>query len=151
MDAMDMTLRDQTLRDRTLAHALARVALGTNISIHGLARMPHIAPFAAQMRVEFSQTFLPGALVEATGYAIVVAEAGIGLLILAGLRLRIALILGLVLMIVLQFGTCVRQDWNVAGLQLPYVGLYALLLATCRYDRYSVDGLLRGNREPAYL
>ena len=46
-------------------------------------------------------------------------------------------------MLLLQFGTCLRQDWNAAGLQLTYVGLYAALLATLHCDRYSLDGARR--------
>ncbi len=137
---------DDPIRNRALAHALARVCLGVNISIHGLARIPHIGAFASGMRGEFSQTILPGALVEASGYAIVIAEAVIGLLVLVGLGLRGALIAGTVLMIILEFGTCLRQEWNTAGLQLPYVAFYVILLATLHCDRYSVDACRRQGR-----
>jgi thiosulfate dehydrogenase [quinone] large subunit len=138
---------DQISRNRALAHALARLALGINISIHGFARLGHIGAFAAGMRGEFSQTILPGPLVEIAGYAIVLAECGIGLLVLLGLGLRGALVAGTVLMLVLEFGTCLRQDWNTAGTQLLYIGLYAALLATLHCDRYSADGCRR--RTPA--
>ncbi len=137
---------DDPSRNQALAHALARVSLGINISIHGLARIGHIGAFASGMRAEFSQTILPGPLVEASGYGIVIAEACIGLLILLGLGLRGALIAGTVLMLILQFGTCLRQDWGTAGTQLIYVGLYAILLATLNCDRYSVDACRRQGR-----
>jgi thiosulfate dehydrogenase [quinone] large subunit len=130
-------------RNQALAHAFARVTLGTNILVHGLSRIGHIGAFAAGLRPEFSQTFLPGPLVEATGYGIVLAEVGIGFLVLVGLGLRAALVAGLLLMLLLQFGTCLRQDWNAAAIQLTYVGLYAALLATLHCDRYSVDGIRR--------
>jgi thiosulfate dehydrogenase [quinone] large subunit len=132
-------------RDRSLAYALARIGLGLNIALHGLTRLPHIGEFAASLVPEFSKTFLPGPLVEATGYLIVVGEALIGLLVLFGLWLRPALVGGLLLMLLLQFGTCLRQEWNTAGLQLPYLAYYAVLIATVRYDRWSVDGA-RGAR-----
>jgi len=130
---------DESWRDRSLAHALARIGLGLNIALHGLTRLPHIGTFAAGLVPEFSQTFLPGPLVEATGYGIVVGETVVGLLVLFGLWLRPALVAGLLLMLLLQFGTCLRQEWATAGLQLPYIAYYAVLLATIRYDCLSVD------------
>jgi thiosulfate dehydrogenase [quinone] large subunit len=137
---------DDVSRNRSLAHALVRVTLGINIAIHGLARIGHIGAFASGMRSEFSQTILPGPLVEFAGYGIVIGEACIGLLILIGLGLRGALVAGMLLMILLQFGTCLRQDWNTAGAQLLYVGVYGALLATLHCDRYSADGCRRQGR-----
>jgi thiosulfate dehydrogenase (quinone) large subunit len=134
---------DEAARDRSLAYALARAGLGLNIALHGLVRLPHIASFAAGLRPEFSQTILPAALVELTGYGIVIGEALVGLLVLFGLRLRPALVAGLLLMLLLEFGTCLRQEWNTAGLQLTYVAFYAALIATARYDTCSLDRLRR--------
>ena len=134
---------DDVARNRALAHGLARICLGINIAVHGLARLGHIGAFAAGLRAEFGQTILPGPLVELSGYGIVIGEACIGLLILLGLGLRGALVAGMVLMLILQFGTCLRQDWNAAGAQLIYVGLYAALLATLHWDRCSADGWRR--------
>jgi thiosulfate dehydrogenase [quinone] large subunit len=129
--------------DYNMAYALARMGLGLNIALHGLVRLPHIAAFSAGLRPEFSQTFLPGGLVELTGYVIVIGEAMVGLLVLAGLWLRPALVAGMFLMLLLEFGTCLRQEWNTAGLQLTYVAFYAVLIATARYDACSVDRLRR--------
>ncbi|HZZ20411.1 MAG TPA: DoxX family membrane protein [Opitutaceae bacterium] len=138
-------------RDRRLAYGLARIGLGLNIALHGLVRLPHISSFAAGLRPEFAQTILPGSLVELTGYLIVVGEATAGLLVLLGLCLRPALVGGMFLMLVLEFGTCLRQEWNTAGLQLTYIAFYAALIATARYDACSLDRLRRGpaTDEPA--
>jgi thiosulfate dehydrogenase [quinone] large subunit len=130
--------------DRRMAYALARIGLGLNIALHGLVRLPHITTFSAGLRPEFAQTILPGALVELTGYLIVLGEAAVGLLVLFGLLLRPALAAGTFLMVLLEFGTCLRQEWNTAGLQLTYLGFYAVLIATVRYDAFSLDRLRRG-------
>jgi thiosulfate dehydrogenase [quinone] large subunit len=134
---------ERVSRNQGLAHALVRITLGLNILIHGLARIGHIGAFASGLRVQFSQTILPGPLVEFSGYGIVLGETCIGFLVLVGLGLRGALVGGLLLMLLLQCGTCLRQDWNAAGTQLIYVGLYAALLATLHCDRYSLDGARR--------
>jgi len=39
----------------------------------------------------------------------------------------------------LTFGTALRQDWDVAGLQLLYSAVYAALIAGLRYNSLSVD------------
>jgi thiosulfate dehydrogenase [quinone] large subunit len=135
---------DDPLSDRRMAYALARIGLGLNIALHGLVRLPHITTFAAGLRPEFAQTILPGGLVELTGYLIVLGEAAVGILVLFGLLLRPALVAGMLLMVLLEFGTCLRQEWNTAGLQLTYVAFYAVLIATARYDAFSLDRLRRG-------
>jgi thiosulfate dehydrogenase [quinone] large subunit len=128
--------------DKALAYSLARVALGINIAVHGLVRIGHISQFAQETRNQFSQTILPGPLVELTGYGIVVCETCVGLMILLSLWLRPALVAGTLLMLILQFGTCLRQDWNAAGIQLIYIGFYASLLATFQYHAHPGEGTL---------
>ena len=66
-------------------------------------------------------------------------EAGLGLLIIVGFRTREALVAGALLMLALTFGTALRQDWDVAGVQLLYSAVYAALIAALRYNRLSVD------------
>ena len=125
--------------DLALAHALARIGLGINIAIHGLARIGIISTFAEDTVKMFARTFLPSPLVRATAYCIPPVESVIGLLLIAGLFLRPMLILGLLLMFQLMFGMGLLQQWQIVGLQLFYVGFYALLLATASWDYYSVD------------
>lgn len=125
--------------DAQLAHALARIGLGINIVMHGLARIPKFAGFAAHLHEQFAPTFLPGALIEASSYGIVAAEVTIGTLLLLGLGLRRTLATGCGLMGVLLFGTCLVQNWSVAGDQLIYLAFFAGLLATRRHDAWSLD------------
>jgi thiosulfate dehydrogenase (quinone) large subunit len=125
--------------DFRVAHALARVGLGLNIALHGLVRLPHLRSFAEGLQQQFAATMLPGSMVLLTGFGIPIAEAIIGLLLLLGLFLRVALIAGLVLMFVLMAGVCLLQKWDIAGLQLNYVAYYAALLATMRWSGWSWD------------
>ena len=61
---------------------------------------------------------------------------------LVGLRLRSALVAGSLLMFVLTFGSALRQDWDIAGLQLIYAAIYAALLAFREKDWFSLDSLM---------
>jgi thiosulfate dehydrogenase [quinone] large subunit len=130
--------------DAQLAHALARIGLGVNIALHGWTRIPKFGAFAAHLHTQFAGTMLPPTLVQLSAYGIVAAESVLGILLLLGLWLRGALVLGGGLMIVLMFGTCLVQNWSVAGAQLVYLAFFAGLLATRRHDRLSLDAARLG-------
>ncbi len=130
---------EQSARDFSLAHALLRVGLGVNLFTHGLVRLPDLAAFAAHTRQAMAQSPLPLPLVVAAGYAIPFVEITTGALLLLGLFLRPALVLGFLLLLVLMLGICLAQNWTVAAEQLVYMLVLAALLATARHDRYSVD------------
>jgi thiosulfate dehydrogenase [quinone] large subunit len=125
--------------DRQVAYALARIGLGINIAMHGLARIPRFEGFAAHLHDQFADTFLPTWFVQLTASGIVTTETIVGLLIVFGLWLRPALVAGGVLMWVLLFGACLVQNWGVAGSQLVYVAFFAGLLAWRNHDWLSLD------------
>jgi thiosulfate dehydrogenase [quinone] large subunit len=138
-----MDMANYTNLDKELAHGLARLGLGVNIALHGFVRLPKLASFAAGMEKEFAKTVLPGSLVYGMGCGIAIGEAIIGSLLVLGLLLRPALVAGMLLMILLLAGVCLLEKWDVAGLQLTYIGFYAALLATAQFDRYSADAWRR--------
>ena len=129
-------------RDLGLAHLVVRVGYGVNIALHGLTRIPKFSEFAAQTQHEFAATILPPALVNLSCYGIVAMETVTGLRILFGLWTRVALVGNGALLWILLFGTCLVQNWNVAGSQLIYLGVVGALLATLRYNHFSLDQVL---------
>lgn len=129
--------------DISMAHLLARLALGLNIAMHGLTRIPRFAEFKGYLTKEFAVSPLPQGLVEISAIGIVAAEAVIGVLLLLGLFQRQALIAGGALMLALLFGVCLIWNWNAAGSQMVYVIFFAGLLATLKYDRWSLDARFR--------
>jgi hypothetical protein len=56
-----------------------------------------------------------------------VAEALVGFCVLFSFQTKRALISGSVLMLVLTFGSTLRQNWLTVGIQLMYSGLFPLL------------------------
>jgi thiosulfate dehydrogenase [quinone] large subunit len=131
--------------DIEIAHALARLALGLNILAHGISRIGNMPEFAASIEKMFAATWLPSAAVTVTAYAIPPVELAVGTLLVFGLFLRPALIIGTLVLCQLIFGSALIQQWDVAGIQLVYVAVYTALLATAGFDRYSADQLLRKN------
>jgi thiosulfate dehydrogenase [quinone] large subunit len=129
--------------DASLAHALARLGLGISIATHGLSRIGDIRGFSASLEKMFAATWLPAFTVRATACAIPPLELGLGLLLMLGLFLRPALVVGLLLLCQLTFGSTLTQQWEVASEQMIYIAFYAVLLATAGFDRYSLDAWLR--------
>ena len=129
-------------RDISLAYLLLRATLGINILIHGVARiLSGPEQFASTLGRAFHATPLPEGLVVWFGYALPWIEAFIGTFVLFGLLTRFFLGAGALLILVLTFGAGLRQDWAIAGLQLIYAAVYAILLAFSNANRYSIDNL----------
>ncbi len=133
--------------DRALAYVLLRGTLGLNILMHGLIRiLTGPAAFAGNLDKMFQQTLLAGWPAYAFGLALPWIEAVLGLLLLLGLRTRLALAGGAAWIALLMFGVSLRQDWAVAGTQLIYAAVYAALMAFRNWNRYSIDTMLARNR-----
>lgn len=123
-------------------YALLRIALGLNICLHGLVRwIAGLYVFADSLVGMFQKTLLPAWAVYSFGFALPVLETAIGGAVLLGFRTCSALTAGSVLMLVLTFGSTLRQDWQIAGIQLTYSLVYSLLLAFVRFDTFSLDQL----------
>jgi thiosulfate dehydrogenase (quinone) large subunit len=135
-------------KDGALAYLFLRATLGLNILVHGLSRIAAgTAAFAATLVQQFHATPLPSGMVSAFAHALPWLEAAIGLLVLLGAATRFALCAGAVLILVLTFGSTLRQDWDVAGLQLIYAAVYAALLAFRDKNEFSVDGFWRRKQQ----
>jgi thiosulfate dehydrogenase [quinone] large subunit len=137
----------ESQRDSNCAYLLLRLIIGVNIGMHGVSRLlAGPASFAHELLAMFRMTLLPAWSVRAFGLTLPWLEAILGLLLLLGLRTRTALIAGTLLLIVLTFGSTLRGDWQVAGVQLIYAAVYAALLACGSRNVYSLDALLRARR-----
>ena len=130
--------------DRKLAYVVFRLTTGINILVHGAGRLfgPGAEAFTAQTAAEFAKTPLPPFLVHTFLVGVPFAEAVLGLLTALGLFTRWSLALGGLLMTALVFGTAMRSDWNLVGVQMIYVITYYLLLANRAENAFSLDALV---------
>jgi thiosulfate dehydrogenase [quinone] large subunit len=132
--------KDLWLRDAALSYALLRVALGLNICLHGVVRWAAgLRNFAESLLPMFQKTPLPAWSVYSFGRVLPIVEALVGFCVLFGFQTKRALISGSVLMLVLTFGSTLRQDWPTVGIQLMYSLVYSLLLAGTPVNYYSID------------
>ena len=141
-----MTNIDDREKDAALAYLLLRATIGINIFIHGLSRiLAGPSHFADALLLAFQHSPLPAELVRPFALALPWVESILGLLVLFGIRTRLALVSGSLLILALTFGATLNQDWESAGLQLIYAIVYASLLAFRHYNTYSADKLLLRN------
>ena len=68
-----------------------------------------------------------------------VAEALVGFCVLFSFQTKRALISGSVLMLVLTFGSTLRQNWPTVGILLMYSLVYSFLLAGVGVNYYSIN------------
>lgn len=140
--------RTRLFTDASLAYGIFRFAFGINIFGHGFIRiMNGTSVFAAWMLKEMQGTMLPRAMVLPFGYVVPWGETILGLLLIVGLFTRTALVLGALLIAALTFGTTLRQDWTIAGLQLTYtLAYFFLLFFRENNNQWSLDEWFGGSR-----
>src|SRR5262245_22064711 len=131
--------------DQSLAYALMRVTFGVNIFMRGVMRIySGTGGFAQGMLKQFEGTPMPPTIIRPFALTLPWVESVIGLMIILGLKTREALVAGSLMMTILTFGTMVRQDFQIAFLQLAYVIVFFLLLALRSWNRISVDAAVGG-------
>lgn len=122
------------------AYLLTRLTIGTSFFGHGLVRLPKLDTFVTHMAAPFEHSILPHALVVAFGYVLPFVEFGVGLLLLPGLFTRQAAIAGIIVMMMLIFGSTSIENFGVLDSQLIHAAfLIGLLIFVDRYDYLSVD------------
>ena len=128
---------------KALAYGTFRFALGVVELMHGLVRLPMLAGFAAGMAKQFEGTILPGWFVYSFGCVLPFLEGLIGLALILGVFTRWTLAGASLLMSILIFGTCLRSDWAIVGLQMIYAIAFFIALFLLEHNHYSVDRIVR--------
>lgn len=133
-------------KDIVVAYTLLRIVFGINFFNHGFTRIGNIGGFANSMVEMFKDSFMPAELVRITGAIVPPAELIIGILLLLGLATRGALVAGFGLMMILQYGVTLLQNWDTATSQLIYCLIFFLLLAMAGFNTFSLDRLIQRQR-----
>ena len=128
------------MKKENTAYLLARLPIAMSMFGHGLERLPKLDKFSHGMVTEFGKSMLPSVLVMPFSYVLPFLEFIVGILLLAGLFTRFALVLGVLVMLALIFGSCLIEKWDNVFTQIIYGGYFALLYYFVQYDKYSVDG-----------
>ncbi|MPR36236.1 DoxX family membrane protein [Salmonirosea aquatica] len=127
-------------KDAQIAYLLIRLTMGLNFFMHGVVRIfGHLDKFREKTVTDFQETWLPQPLVDVFATILPFFEGTIGLLLLLGLFTRQAIMAGAVVMMVLIFGTSLRQDWALVGSQIVYSLFFYFLMRYAADNAWSLD------------
>ncbi|MEO3404637.1 DoxX family membrane protein [Mucilaginibacter sp. CAU 1740] len=125
----------------TTSFLILRLTIGASMFGHGLVRLPKLAMFSNWMVGTFEKSILPKAMVTPFSYLLPIAEFTIGLLLISGLFTKPALIGGGVVMMILIFGSCMIENWEILPSQLIHAAFFAVLLQFAANNTYALDNL----------
>lgn len=135
-------------RDLPVAYLLVRLTMGFHMVAHGGVRLPILRTFATETATEFAPLRLvglplfPAWFVYPFSLSVPPVEFAVGVLLVLGLKTRLASIVGGVIILLLMFGNVSRLNFGTAHLMWFYVLVFALLVGANVADRYSVDRLV---------
>lgn len=124
-----------------LAYLILRLTMGANMFVHGIVRIPKLDSFNIWMVEYFQDTFLPDFLVSLLAYSIPFIELTVGIFLIVGLFTRQALLVGALLMAVLVFGSCLKENWEWAAFQMIYALFFFTLSYLIELNKFSVDSI----------
>jgi thiosulfate dehydrogenase [quinone] large subunit len=128
------------LSNPEIAYLLLRVLFGTNLFLHGVARLiAGHAAFLAYVTKQMQGAPVPAWFLPPFSYVLPWIEGTVGLLLLIGLFTRNVLIVGTLVLLVLQIGSSLAQSWGVVGDQLIYALIFFILLSYIDRNRWSLD------------
>jgi thiosulfate dehydrogenase (quinone) large subunit len=130
-------------RDVAVAHLLLRLLVGVIFLNFGIGKIVNFSGFVEGTAKTLEASYIPAALIRLGAYPVPIIELIGGVLIILGLSTRIASILLSTLMIVLAFGATSAQKPELASSQLIYGIVLFMLLATCRFNWFSIDSWLQ--------
>ncbi|WP_343672421.1 DoxX family membrane protein [Chitinophaga sp.] len=125
-----------------LSYLLLRLVAGVSLFGHGLVRLPKLVGFSQWMTGAFAKSMLPLHLVRPFSYVLPIAEFTIGLLLMLGLFSGKAILAGIIVMLLLIFGTCMIENWEALPSQIIHALVLILLLQFVASNNISLDKLL---------
>ena len=132
------------MSNNELAFLLGRITLGINFAAHGLVRLPKITGFSEGMVKGFQDTLIGiDPFISAFAHSLVFIELLLGIALLIGLQTRKALVVMSIVLMILIFGSSMKEDWAAVGSQMVYVIFGFLMIRGFVETRYSLDAVLK--------
>ena len=133
--------------DAKLGYMLFRLTLGINFLLHSFVRWGNLGQFANGLVADFAHTPLPAASVRMLAYVIPFWEPIVGVLLILGLWMRAALVLGVLLLAMFTLGSALRDQTTLLHVQVLYsISCIVLFLYRESYDVFGIDGIVKWRR-----
>lgn len=130
------------MNTKHIAYLLARVTMGINLLVHGLVRFPKLQEFQAWMLEYFHDSMLPLWTVKIWAGILPFLEFSLGVGIVLGLFSRKVLVGGALVILVLIFGSCLKENWEWVSFQMIYALYFFFLLIYVEHNYYSIDRVI---------
>jgi len=138
----------KTEKKKQAAYAIFRFTFGINMFLHGMTRTgENAAPFIEHMVKMFDNSILPKWFVTGFAAAVIPLEIAVGISLILGLFTFAGAVAGALLMACFVFGSCLLQNWSLAGAQMVYVVGFFFLLFFQEYDGFGIDTFRRKRKE----
>lgn len=125
------------MRDFKTAYFFLRLPIAISLAGHGLVRLPKLHVFSDWMVKTMEKSVIPDLLIIPFSYLLPVAEAVIGIFLLAGFKNKLTIYSGLTLMSILVLGSCSIENWSAVESQLLHSAYLAGLFWF--FSRYADD------------
>ncbi|MFV0572632.1 MAG: DoxX family membrane protein [Xanthomarina gelatinilytica] len=123
---------------------LFRLAMGANMFFHSINRFYYgPSAFKDWMVTEFETTFIPSIATSIFAYVLPYLEGLVGISLLLGIRTKLGLIVGSIIITFLIIGSCLINKWDWVGLQMVYAICFYLMFEKYEQNTISIDKLLR--------
>ncbi|MDN3690658.1 DoxX family membrane protein [Cyclobacterium jeungdonense] len=124
---------------KSLSFVFIRLGIGISMFGHGLVRIPKLNAFSTGMVGNFSESYLPGQIVKPFSLALPFLELIVGLLLILGLKTRLAGISGAILMLCLMFGTSMIENWGSLPSQMIHLLFFVLVYEFHQVNTFALD------------
>lgn len=131
----------EVIDHKHVAYTLLRLIVGINFFGHGFIRLPKIGGFREWMVSLFDKSPLPSSMVSVFATVLPFIEFTVGIALIFGIFTRYATSLGALVICALIFGSCMIENWEMAGGQMIYGLMLFVLLFFSEYNKISADQL----------
>jgi len=141
-----MKLIKEMIDHKHVAYTLLRLIVGINLFGHGFIRLPKIEGFREWMVNLFEKSPLPSSMISVFATVLPFMEFAVGIALIFGIFTRYAASLGALIICALIFGSCMIENWEMAGGQMVYGLMLFVLLFFSEYNKISADQLFFSHR-----
>jgi len=106
------------MKDFKTSFFFLRLPVAVSLAGHGLVRIPKLSVFSDWMTASMEKSAIPDFLIIPFSYLLPVLEAGLGILMLIGFKIKYTLYASLAVMSILILGSCSVENWSAIEAQL---------------------------------
>ena len=121
-----------------LAYLSVRLGIASSMLGHGIVRMPKLQAFSDWMVGKFSNSMIPEIMVLPFSFLVPFVELGLGVTLLLGIKTRVSVFVGAMLMCCLLFGSSMIEQWGILPSQFIHLAFFVVLIQYSKSDSFNI-------------